>query len=235
MRLTWRAKATRLAHFLKALTQQHHRALIPRLGPFVPDDALVVDVGAHAGQFTKLFAKLAPRGRVIAVEPGAYARSILERVVRLRNMRNVTVVPMGLSDAPGEAALHVPVKAKGSVRFGISHLGREERAPHVNDTITLTTLDLLAQELNLPRLDFLKCDVEGWEIRMLKGGMKTIARFRPALMLELVAASLARASNAPDEAWQLLAPLGYRAEFLQDGTLAAGYSRPADYLFIPPR
>ena len=150
-------------------------------------------------------------------------------------MRNVTIVPAGLSDAPGQAALHVPVKPKGSMRFGVSHLGQEERAPHVDETIALTTLDLLAQDLSLPRLDFLKCDVEGWEIRMLKGGMKTIGRFKPVLMLELVANSLARAGNAPNEAWEMLAPLGYGAELLLDGSSAPHYSRPADYLFIPPR
>src|SRR6516165_6716729 len=59
----WRVSGSLLAHLLKATTQQHHRALAPTIARLVPSTAVVFDVGAHAGQYTKLFARAASHGR----------------------------------------------------------------------------------------------------------------------------------------------------------------------------
>jgi len=78
MRLIPRQRASWLAHVFKAATQQHHRELRALFAPHIPTDGVIVDVGAHAGQFSKLFAAMAPRGHVFAFEPSAYARSVME-------------------------------------------------------------------------------------------------------------------------------------------------------------
>ena len=104
--MTLKRRVDFLAHLLKATLRQHHRELIPVFAPHIPDEAVVIDVGAHAGQFSKLFAKMAPRGRVYAFEPSAYARSILTRSLAFNRLNHVKVVPVGLSDAPGELILH---------------------------------------------------------------------------------------------------------------------------------
>src|ERR1700750_1990842 len=85
-----------LAHLFKATAQQHHRPLAEAIARFVPAEAVVFDIGAHAGQYTKLFARAALAGRVYAVEPGSYARSILRTVVWLHRLGNVSVLPMAL-------------------------------------------------------------------------------------------------------------------------------------------
>src|SRR5262245_61843719 len=120
--LTWRGRATFLAHAGKAIFRQHHQELLPALQPFLPTDGVVLDVGAHAGQFAKRFAKQVPQGKVYAFEPSQYARSILTLAVRVRGLRNVEVVPAALGDGAGSAVLSTPVKAAGSVRFGLAHL-----------------------------------------------------------------------------------------------------------------
>jgi FkbM family methyltransferase len=114
------------AHAFKACTQQHHRELEPVLRPFVPADAVVLDIGAHAGQFSKLFARMAPRGRVHAFEPSPYARSILTRALAWNRIANVEVAPLGLSDTPGEQTLYTPIKPRGGMGFGIAHLGADD-------------------------------------------------------------------------------------------------------------
>lgn len=234
--LTFRQKLTFAAHAWKALTRQHHLEFRPLIAAHVPADGVVVDVGAHAGQFAKLFAGLAFHGQVLALEPGAYARAILARVVRWRRLGNVTVVPFGLSDAPGTAELAVPLKRSGSFGFGLSHLGADDSGREVRrETIDLTTLDALVADRGLKRLDFLKADIEGWEMRMLAGGRDSIRRFRPVIMLELVAAHLARAGDRPDQVWALLESLGYRGYRL-DGARpipVEGFVLDSDYLFIP--
>lgn len=227
-RLEW------IAHVWKAATQQHHRDLLPRLRPLLPTDGVGVDIGAHAGQFTKLFARLARNGRVIAVEPSPYARSILRRVVRLHRLRNVTLVAGGLSDRPGELVLATPIKRSGGIGFGLASFAPSDRQGGMReDRVAVETLDGLVERLDLSRLDLIKCDVEGWEGHVLRGGKATLARFRPALLLEIVASSLARAGDTPDTIWSLLAPLGYAAERLPDGAPVEGFAGDADYLFRP--
>jgi FkbM family methyltransferase len=212
-RLSLRARLSWCAHFWKAATQQHHRAYAPLFRRFVPRNAVVLDVGAHAGQFTKLLAGLARDGQVYAFEPGGYALSILRRVAALHRLRNVEIVPMGLSDRAGGETLSVPVKRSGSMGFGLSHLGAEARKS-VAETIALTTLDAFAAEKKLARLDFIKADIEGWEMRMLAGGAAAVARFRPALLLEVQAAHLARAGDTPAGLWRFFGALDYEAQLV---------------------
>ncbi|HUN52059.1 MAG TPA: FkbM family methyltransferase [Candidatus Sulfotelmatobacter sp.] len=233
--LTPRQRLTWCAHFFKAVAKQHHRDLLPLLGRHIGAESIVVDVGAHAGQFAKLFAGLARRGHVYAFEPGAYARSILQPMVRLRGLNNVTVIAAGLSDAVGAATLSLPIKRRGNLGFGLGHLGAGNDGRAVRaETVPLTTLDRFVVETGLKRLDFIKADIEGWEMRLLEGARQSLARFRPVLMLELVAAHLARAGDRPEDAVALLQSLGYRAYRFDDlGRALDGFIGGGDYLFLP--
>lgn len=208
--LTSSVNHTFFAHLFKAVFKQHHRVLLPLLRPLIPRDAIVLDVGAHAGQFAKLFARLAPEGFVIAVEPGSYARLILRAALLFNRIRNVAVLPMALGERAGVATLTMPVKRAGSFGFGLSHLGPSDRAGAVRaEVVAVATLDEIAASLGLKRLDFIKADVEGWELQLLRGGRNTLARFKPTLLLEMNAAQLARAGDTIAEAWRFLGELGY--------------------------
>jgi len=223
-----------IAHVLKAATQQHHRELTDVFAPWIPRNALVIDVGAHAGQFSKLFARLAPDGQVYAFEPSAYARSILTKALAWNRLRNVQVIAAGLSDAPGEAVLHTPVKPHGGLGFGLAHFGTVANARTALDQTTpLTTLDAFVEAKGLRRLDFVKADVEGWEAHVLRGGARTLARFRPALFLEIIEASLQRAGASPDEIWERLIPLDYEVRRAPNFERVEGFAGPGDYLFTP--
>ncbi|MBA3812829.1 MAG: FkbM family methyltransferase [Caulobacteraceae bacterium] len=227
MRLTPRQRASWLAHLFKAVTQQHHAELRATFAPYIPSDAVVVDIGAHAGQFSKLFARMAPQGHVYAFEPSAYAGSLMTPALKLNAIGNVTLLPLGLSDAPGEIVLRTPVKASGALGFGLAHLGAPDPSlPAIDQAVTLTTLDDFVAERGLERLDFIKADIEGWELRALKGGERSLRRFGPALFLEVDGALLARAGDTPADLFAWLASLGYDLP----GPVGTG-----DYLFVDRR
>jgi FkbM family methyltransferase len=225
------------AHLWKAVARQHHRALLPLFRQCIPPDGVVVDVGAHAGQFAKLFARHVTSGRVYAIEPSAYSRSILSVVKRLHRLTNLAIVPVALGDTTGEARLSTPIKASGSYAFGLAHLGAPEaRWPAIaSEMVSETTLDALAAELRLDRLDFIKVDIEGREMRFLVGARQTIARFRPGLLVELNDAHLARAGDTMADAFALLAGLDYRAFALgPNGHLTPAVAGGAgDFCFLP--
>lgn len=222
-------------HLFKAVFKRHHRELIPALRRVIARDAVVFDVGAHAGQFTKLFARLAPDGLVFAVEPGSYARAILRLAVLLNRLANVTILPMALGERPGAARLTMPVKRAGRFGFGLSHLGPSERpGPIKIEAVAVVTLDDLVASLGLDRLDFIKADIEGWELHLVRGGRNSLARFRPTLFLEMSQAHFARAGDSLEAAWAALTELGYLPhEITADGDFAPlDGRREADVLWL---
>jgi FkbM family methyltransferase len=235
----WRLSGSFLAHLFKAASLQHHRDLYPLFARFVPASGIVFDIGAHAGQYTKLFARAASAGHVYAFEPGSYARAILRAAVALRQLDNVTVLPMALGSACGIETLSVPVKAGGSFGFGLSHLGRPQPRWDLvaQELVATTTLDAVAAALQLDRLDFVKADIEGWEFAMLRGGEATLRRFRPVLVLELLSQHLARSGDRVEDAFSFLARLGYTAfaltpknEFVHAADVSDG-----EYWFVSDR
>jgi FkbM family methyltransferase len=232
MRLTTRQRASWLAHLFKASTQQHHGDLRGMFAPHVPSDAVILDVGAHAGQFSKLFARMAPAGHVYAFEPSAYARSVMVPALRFNRIRNVTLTPAGLSDTIGHLTLRTPLKRSSALGYGVAHLGPGgAEGATLDQTVNLTTLDTFATLKELSRLDLIKADIEGWEMRALKGGQHTLTRFRPTLYLEIDGALLARAGDSPEALFDWLRALGYRGFSTPNLRPAPRWAGPGDYLF----
>lgn len=237
--LTFRQRLTWLAHLFKGVAYQYHRDLGARIQPLISSDSVIVDVGAHAGQHTKLFARMVPQGHVYSFEPGVYARSILNIVFRVRRFANVTLLPLGLSDAISTETLHVPLKRHGTMGFGLSHLGPQmDGRKTVSEDIQLTTLDQFVKENNLSRLDFIKVDIEGWEAHFLRGAIESIKRLRPAIIMEVVAPVLARAGATPAEIFSALDALDYAIFATAEHDAyrmmpVEGFTHAADYLFVP--
>lgn len=226
---SWHVSPTWLAHLFKAVAKQHHREMIPVFARFISDDCVVLDAGAHAGQFAKIFARLARHGQVYAFEPGTNARSILRLALYLNRCRNVAIVPMGLGEAPGLATMTLPVKRRGSYGFGLAHLGRHDRPGEVRlEAVALTTIDAVAAEIGLQRLDFIKADIEGWEMHLVRGGRETLRRFRPVLLLEMVESHLARGGDDIAGSWRTLGELGYRAYVLDEAMALRPLAAPAE-------
>ncbi|MDO8409514.1 MAG: FkbM family methyltransferase [Phenylobacterium sp.] len=234
--LTVRQRVSWLRHLATACLQQHHQELTAIFQPLIRPSAVIVDVGAHAGQFAKLFSQMAPEGQVFAFEPSPYARSILERALTWNRIQNVKVVPTGLSDAEGEATLSTPIKSRGGIGFGLASLaGASGDRRTTTHSVPLQTLDGFAERSGVQRVDFLKADVEGWEAHVLRGGKRTIEQHRPALYLEVAEDALARAGSSPGDIWSELAPLGYEALRAPDFEPVAAFTGTGDYLFVPAR
>lgn len=234
MRLNIRQRADWVAHVLKAGFQQHHTALVPLFRPYIPQDAVVIDIGAHAGQFSKLFADMAPRGHVWSFEPSAYARSVMTAARTFHRKANITLTPAGLSDAPGELVLHTPVKKAGGLGFGVAHLGPDDGSREtVEQTVKLLTLDSFVAEHGLTRIDFIKADVEGWELHALRGGEQALARFKPVLYLEVHDDHLRRAGGSAVELFEWLGARGYQALRVPALTPTPVFVESANFLFVP--
>jgi FkbM family methyltransferase len=152
-------------------------------------------------------------------------------------LSNVAVVPMALGFEARLDTLTIPLKSSGSFGFGLSHLGKpsERWRAVAQEIVALTTVDRVVKTLNLDRLDFIKADIEGWELRLLRGAESTLDRFRPRLLLELSGTALARAGDRLADAFAFLAARGYRAFRFEPRASLAPVAEcvDGDFWFIP--
>jgi FkbM family methyltransferase len=171
----------------------------------------VVDVGANEGLFTLFFRKrVGPGGRVIALEPSERELVHLRRNLRINRFLDVDVVPLAVSDHVGRARLNLAEAGHA----GHNALGTPA-APWVSVVdqveVEVSTLDSLSDAQNWPRIDLIKMDIEGSELRALRGADRLLARDRPMLLLEAEQESLSLRGASFAELLSWLAARKYRA------------------------
>lgn len=139
----------------------------------IKEGTVVFDIGAQAGFYTLLAAILVgPRGRVYAFEPVPRNLFYLKEHLRLNNLSNVTVIEAAVADGCGSAALEAgPNPSEGRL------------ASRGQLRVRTVSLDELIARQELPEPDYLKIDVEGAELLVLKGAEATIAKHHPTILL----------------------------------------------------
>lgn len=164
----------------------------------------VVDIGANEGMISLLLSRLAgPDGRVIAFEPNPGPRAVFEANLERNRIMNTRVHACGLADEPGTLPLFVPHMNSGEGSFGARRYDADE-----GETIACPIGvgdEMLAGEI--PAV--IKIDVEGFELRVLRGLSKTMAQAKPVIVMEMVASHLARADASPAALMEELARHGY--------------------------
>jgi FkbM family methyltransferase len=195
---------------------------------YIRPDGVVVDVGANIGVHAVHFAQFAPAGQVICFEP---ARSTFANLLRnIGHLDNVIALSAALSDVTGLQTLFV---ASDSAYSGLKDtkrkplLRRETIACFRGD-------DILAPLLGEQRIDFIKIDVEGFEMQVLRGMSALIVKHRPVIFCEIFGGS--QSNPDPQATVEFCTSLGYQAFVLADAALApagAHSDRLYNYFFIP--
>ena len=175
-----------------------------------------VDIGANEGLFT-LFAarRVGTSGRVIAIEPSARERAILERNIARNGLDNVTVVPHALAAEPGTAELLIAPRKHG-LHNTLGEFIYEGETAVARETVVIETLDDLHKRLALRRVDVIKIDVEGAEVKVLTGGRNVLATSRPILLVEANEEALKRQGTRTGALLELLQTLGYEIHIFND-------------------
>jgi FkbM family methyltransferase len=168
-----------------------------------------IDVGANDGLHS-MFAsrRVGADGKVLALEPSSREFVRLERNLRLNRLTNIRPLKFAASDDAGVAVLriagfgHEGQNTLGQFAYSITQEGAEE--------VSTTTLDAIASEYALHRIDVIKIDAEGGELRVLRGASRILSNDRPLIVMEIVEAALAHQGASREALVDFLLQLGYR-------------------------
>lgn len=131
----------------------------------IKEDTVFVDVGAHIGYYSLLAAKIAKKSRVYSFEPMTINYELLEKNIALNNYKNVKCFKIALSDSEGKVKLYCDKNL--SVRNSI--VSTEIIEGNALEDVETMPLDFLVENA-----DIVKIDVEGGEVKVLKGMKKLI-------------------------------------------------------------
>ena len=174
-------------------------------------------------------------GRIYCFEPGDYSYKVLNSVIKFHHLKNVTLIKKGLSDKKGFSQLIIPIKKRGKIGISMAHLGPTENPHYLSQRIEVTTIDDYCLEAGIRRLDFIKCDVEGAELLVIKGGEKTITTYKPAVLCEVDNNFLKRFRFTSDELYDFFKKKDYQAYIFQENILKeiSSIKENSNYLFVP--
>lgn len=172
-----------------------------------PGDTLI-DGGANVGLVTLLGAwRVGPRGRVHAFEPGPGPLEGLRWHIRTNQLEQVTIHPTGLSDR--EQSLELVLPGHDNLGSGTFAPLPERHAGQVRSRAVARTVSLDAFSPPISGALAVKLDVEGFELRALRGMLSTIERHKPLILTEVNAEMLAQAGASPQALADFLTSRGY--------------------------
>jgi FkbM family methyltransferase len=147
----------------------------------------VLDIGANVGWYSKVLSGLVgSSGRVYSLEPVPSTFKLLRYCVKKLGLRNVETIECAMSDRTGLATMEVPVYRWGGDNFYEAEIVEDggEQSQLRRFTVRVDTVDSLFH--NVPaEITFIKVDVEGHEVAVLRGATRVLSRTRPPLLLEM--------------------------------------------------
>lgn len=180
----------------------------------LPDEAVIFDIGANIGSICLPMAQMLPGAIVYAFEPTDFAFTKLESNLKLNphlqkrvfpiqsfvseyNNTNSKLVAFASWRIDGDNS---ELEAMHSVHGGIQKTATQKQI----------TIDNFVDENNISRLDYIKIDTDGHELFVLRGARKTLSKFRPLIVFEVMNYELSAQGISFADIEEFLAPLDYK-------------------------
>lgn len=188
----------------------------------------IIDIGANLGYYTVLFSRLTGKeGKVYSVEPVTVFRRILNK--HIRKLKNVKVIPYALGSKNDE-----------TVKMGIPQTSKyysHGRTRIVNNSSNSNFTAEFEEKMfkpsfvfkDLRKLDYIKCDIEGYEIVVIPEMLPMITRFLPIIQIET-------GGDNKKKIMDVLSEIGYRAYYVSSTLIEINnieQKTSGDLIFIP--
>jgi FkbM family methyltransferase len=188
---------------LDFVSSKNHDPVAQILFAILDEGSTYVDVGANNGYYYTLqVAKHFPASTVFAFEPNPKILHHLQMNVQFNQLDNVHVLPKALSDYIGKASLTLDLGANSFLTF------RKNPVFEIYE-VDCFTLDHFVSDRGIRKMDLVKVDIEGGEMKFLNGARKTIETMAPKIILELKQHLLERSGSDEEEVVSFLTEMGY--------------------------
>ncbi|MGC4022145.1 MAG: FkbM family methyltransferase [Cyclobacteriaceae bacterium] len=170
----------------------------------------VLDIGANIGYTSLVMSTLVGNGAVVGFEPDPFSYQQLLQNYKKNPEIKVKCLNVGLGEKSSSAFLEERlVTCRGANRIAVGDTKGIE--------IKLETLDTIFTELNFKTLELIKIDVEGYELKILKGGKSILSQFKPTLFIEVDESNLRDQGDSAYGLISFLSEIGYNT-FVQVDT-----------------
>lgn len=146
----------------------------------------VLDIGANLGYYSYFMAvNVQEKGRLLAVEPIPLFASIWRKNLKKFDKKNITLLNCALGTEKQDAvSMSIPI-VNGVVRHGLTKIDSGNSTSDLSFQVPMNQGDQLIAEADIAALNYIKCDVEGYEQYVIPSLNGTINQFKPLIQIEL--------------------------------------------------
>ncbi len=187
------------------------------LNEILPNDSMILDIGANIGLFSLVLASKSKNIKVHAFEPIQLNADLITVSKQINHLQNLTVNQTCVGATDGFVEFSV---STDSAYSSMIDSGRKQEAEKI--ICPVCRLDTYVQEANIEKIDFIKIDVEGAEKLVLTGAHALLTHqvLRPhLLMLELYDLNLKQYATSVNDIVQFMYSYKYEAYYLRDKEL----------------
>jgi FkbM family methyltransferase len=171
----------------------------------IDDGDSVFDIGANVGWYSINIARAKAGVKINAFEPIPRTFDYLRRNLELNGSSSVAIHNRGLSDAAGDLVFYYYPEGSGNASMAdLTHSAGVQKIVSPVDTLDRFVAERAA------RVDFIKCDVEGAELKVFKGAREVLSSHRPAIFTEMLRKWSIPFGYHPNDIISLLGEMRYR-------------------------
>lgn len=209
--------------------------MLKNILPVIKDCTTILDIGANFGFYSVVLSKLLNNAQIHAFEPAPLTFSHLsQNVLHNKVENNVKINNLGVAEKSGKLFITNDLYAGNHIQ--VSSNGAS------SSLVSITTVDEYVAANKLTKVDFIKCDIEGAELLMLRGAKKTIDRDKPIIFLEVSEQLCSRFGHTAEETISELTKMGYFYKVLnragaiveQSNSPGEDFIKGSDFLFFHP-
>jgi FkbM family methyltransferase len=174
---------------------------------------ICIDIGANLGYFTIPLSRIVGNeGKIWSVEPVSTYREILMQNIARFALQNVEVLPFALGEEDEKNIKLGTLQVNGVIRHGMTGILQNNSQHTViqHEAIMMKPTSLFR---GLAKLDFVKCDVEGFELFIIPQFLSIFEKFLPILEIEM------GSEESKEKIEQWMSELGYKAYYLENQKL----------------
>lgn len=183
----------------------------------VNDGDTIFDIGANIGWYTNHLAKKLPNSKIYSFEPIPETFNVLKNNTELNKSDNIILNNIALSSKIEKITFYYSPTATGA--SSLVNITENENIQKLE--CETNTLDNYFETRNIDKIDFIKCDVEGAELLVFKGGINIIKKFKPIIFTEMLRKWAAKFDYHPNDIINFFSEIGYDCYYSQKGKLVS--------------